>query len=296
MRANLSGLDDLPWHTFHTNHGTAEKARVPRLLRICADAAPGTTYPPYRSPYYLLGDILCHQGSRFGGAAETLPFLIELAEADETAERPALLRLAAEIGAPLGWEADVPFDREVLCSISEEELWAEDSEHVDAAGAMWAVDARNTWVGELDRVSRLLEDESEPLRLAAMDVLLEESTVPAQHETRLVRCCQEDGSVAWHAAIALGFLGVNTPLADETLSHLRSMLADETYLHRLAAAIGLVLGRPDSAPVSGPVSEAVIEVLRESVERHAELSAETSYAFSPSLPGIAARARHAVGL
>ncbi|HYQ02352.1 MAG TPA: hypothetical protein VER96_26950 [Polyangiaceae bacterium] len=101
MRARLQGLDEIAWHRTHPNN--ASGADLPRLIR---SVAAGNVHK------FKLWDALLHQGTRFGGAAEALPFLIELASADETPERPALVWLAAGVGAPVEEEARL---RRLLC-------------------------------------------------------------------------------------------------------------------------------------------------------------------------------------
>lgn len=98
MRAALAGLHEIDWGTLHPNN--ASGSEIPRLLRAWRDGVGFEAVPSRDSTPYRLTDMLLHQGTRFGGAAEALPFLLELAAADETPQRAQLIYFAAGIGAP----------------------------------------------------------------------------------------------------------------------------------------------------------------------------------------------------
>jgi hypothetical protein len=271
MRANLEGLESVAWERTHPNH--LEGAEIPKLLR---DLARG------ERKLYNLADALLHQDTRFGGAAEAIPFLIELAESDETPDRASLLRLAAGIGAPVEPALrDIPFDRARLDAVGSDELWSEEGELLDGFAAMCAHDGRSAWLGVLSRVSRLVGDPATDVSTTAMCVLAVEDGLPPEHEVRLGRAMAAIDPVCWHAALALGHLAERRSLSAESIRELEKFLAHDNLVHRTAAAFSLAFARD--------VDEVVFDALGEAQQRFAELSKEECH-FDQALMGMVSRA------
>ncbi len=229
MRAKLAGLEKVAWGRTHPNN--ASGVEIPQLLRERAHGV---------DPTYRLADALLHQDTRFGGAAEAVPFLIELASANETPDRAFLLRLAAGIGAPVEPHlSGIPFDRARIEAVSDDELWSEDSELLDGFAAMSAQDGRAAWLAALPSVSMLVDDEAGDVRIAAMCVLAVESGLPPEHEVRLRHAMGAADPVCWHAALALGHLAERVRLAPESIHELNGLLAHQAPIRRATAAFAL---------------------------------------------------------
>lgn len=271
MRATLNGLEDIDWG--HTHPNNVEGAEIPRLLR---DLASG------EGEAYRLADALLHQDTRFGGAAQAVPFLIELSGADETLNRPLLLRLAAGIGAPVEPDLlDVPFDRARLDSVSDDDLWSEDSDLLDGFAAMCAQDGRAAWLAALPQVSVLIDDSDPDVSIAAMSVLAAEEGLPTEHEVRLRRALVGVDPIGWHAALALGHLAERQRLSTESIRELEKLLHSEKLVHRTAAAFALAFAQD--------LDERVFDALVEAQDRFEELSKEKCR-FDQALMGVVARA------
>lgn len=281
MRARLEGLEELDWATLHPNGRSGTE--IPRLLRDWARGV-GFDGAPREQTAYRLFDMLLHQGTRFGGAAEALPFLIELASAGETPERAWLVRLAAGIGAPVEpWLAEIRFDRELYARLSDDALWDhEDVEVLDGFAAMCAVDARAAWLNQLGRVSELVGDADEEVRIEAMVALAPEGAVSAEHEGRLRAALECRSDVGWHAALALGMRAQKVPLEPATLVRLEEMLGETAFIRRVCAAYALVH--------AGSITDAARSALAEADKRFTELGA-LPCRFEQALTGILSTAR-----
>lgn len=277
MRAKLEGLEHIAWE--HTHPNNADGVEIPRLLRDLVNGG---------EQVYRLADALLHQDTRFGGAAESIPFLIELAGADETLNRPHLLRLAAGIGAPVEPHLrDIPFDRTHLAAVSDDELWSEDGDLLDGFAAMCAQDGRAAWLAVLPRVSMLVDDSAAEVSIAAMCVLAAEEALPADHEVRLRRALGRVDPVCWHGALALGHLAERRKLSADTVGELEKFLAHDRLVHRTAAAFALAFAQD--------IDERVFDALAEAQERFEELSNEECH-FEQALMGMVVRAvRRVVG-
>lgn len=271
MRAKLEGLEDIAWD--HTHPNNAHGVEIPRLLRDLANGG---------EQAYRLADALLHQDTRFGGAAEAIPFLIELAGADETLNRPHLLRLAAGIGAPVEPHLrDVPFDRTHLEAVSDDELWSEGGDLLDGFAAMCAQDGRAAWFAALPRVSILVDDSAADVSMAAMCLLASEHELPVEHEVRLRRALERVDPICWHAALALGHLAERCALSADSIRELEKFLTNDKLVHRTAAAFALAFAQD--------FDKKVFDALAEAQQRFLELSKEECH-FEQALMGIVARA------
>ncbi len=255
VRAALLGLEDVNWASTRPNQ--VQGAELPTLIRELSFSSAG---------FPQIADALLHQGSRFGGAAEALPFLIELASADETPARPQLVQLAAGIGAPVEPAlTKVPFDRNTLSQVSDEVLC--DDERYDLLNgfaAMWAIDGRAAWCRALPRVSKLVDDADPNVRLAAICALAGEPELPAAHHERLARALDAPGAVGWHAALGLAKLTRFTALSTDTTAKLEAMLHSDSLTRRVAAGVALAHAQP--------LDDRLVSVLAEAEVHFTELS------------------------
>jgi hypothetical protein len=92
-------MDDLAtvdWGSLTHAYGSAED--LPDQLRALASADPSTRARAYEE----LDSRVCHQGSRFEASAHVAPFLVDLAGAPTTPDRPGVLRLLAALA--IGFE------------------------------------------------------------------------------------------------------------------------------------------------------------------------------------------------
>lgn len=81
----LEGLDQVPWRQLHHAFGTAED--VPALIRASAS----TEESERSSALYELHGNLWHQGTIYEATPHAVPFLIDLATAQEIPGRSELL-------------------------------------------------------------------------------------------------------------------------------------------------------------------------------------------------------------
>lgn len=176
MRASLLGMGAVDWAAMKPNN--LDGKEIPALLRQWARAHEQDEYAAYQSPSYRLHDALLHQGTRFGGAAEALPFLVEMALADETPWRPMLVRLIVGIGEPLDFPADTPYDRDLIMRLTPEELWEGDIDVINGFAVMCATEGRQAWLENAARMEPLLDDPDPVVRDVVCRALaaLEEST------------------------------------------------------------------------------------------------------------------------
>lgn len=157
MRTQLEDLDSVDWGSLKPNNLSGEE--LPGLLRAWANAAPSRVYPPRKSPPYRLADAVLHQGTRFGGAAEVLPFLVEMALADETRWRASLVHLIVGIGEPVDPSWDFPYDADEIAKLSADELWDLGGEDLlNGFAMMCAVQGREAWLRHAGRLKPLLDD------------------------------------------------------------------------------------------------------------------------------------------
>lgn len=163
----------MDWASLKPNNLDGEE--LPELLRQWAQANEHDEYPPYRSPWYRLDDAVQHQGTRFGGAAEVLPFLIEMALADETPWRASLVQLIVGIGEPVDPSWDFPYDADELAKLTAEELWApdddDDFERVNGFAMMCAVEGRKAWLTHAERLRPLTDDPDPEVASIVRDAL-----------------------------------------------------------------------------------------------------------------------------
>lgn len=281
MRAALAGLEDIDWGTLHPNN--APGTEIPGLLRAWRDGIGFGAVPSRASTPHRLTDMLLHQGTRFGGAAEALPFLIELAAADETPQRPQLIYFAAGIGAPVEEHLQQStFDRDLYARLSDEELWDQDVDVIDPFAAMCAQDSRGAWLAYLERVSELVDDADAEVRIAAVVVLAPERIIGNSHEPRLRRALASESDLGWHAALALGYRAEQATLELATTERLAEELSSPVLVRRASAAFALTL--------AGRTIDGLVDVLAETEQRYAELSL-ADCRFQQALTGMLARAR-----
>jgi hypothetical protein len=280
MRARLQGLDEIAWDQTHPNNASGVE-----LAGLIRDVAAG------HMRHFKLRDALLHQGTRFGGAAEALPFLLELARADETPERAVLVELAAGIGAPVEeYLREFRFDRAGIAALTDEELWNGEDDNLDLLNgfaAMCALDGRNAWLVALPQVSELMEDPDMDVQLAALCALAREEAVPVEHEARLRRALDCGGELGWHAALALGCLAEHRALLRESVDKVEELLGHAVLVQRVAGACALAFAYSHDQLLA---DERVFDVLASTDEHFAELS-RMRCRFEQPLMGMVARAR-----
>src|SRR5690606_29506961 len=98
---------------------------------------------------------------------------------------------------------------------------------------MCTVDARAAWLNQLERVSELVSNADEEVRIEAIVALAPEEAVSAEHEGRLRAALECRSDVGWHAALALGMQAQKVPLEPATLVRLKKMLGKTAFIRRV---------------------------------------------------------------
>lgn len=232
------------------------------------------------APIPEIADALVHQGTRFGGAAESLPIIVAIAADEASVGREYAVQLVSRLGAKVEPElAELEFDRERLSRVRPSEVGDDEIEVLDALAAMWASDARSAWIDQAAAVSILITDSDPKVALAALVAFEDEIVSPPRHQERLRKAADDAGQLGWHALLALGFAADVEPLESQSEQRLRAELSNGG-LRSVCAAVALARESRDAD---------VLRALRRATADHAELSKHTT-AFERPLMGMVEQA------
>lgn len=274
MPLRLPALDDVRWHTVKANHRSGLEIR--ELLLAWAQTPSRSAHPGPASPPAILRDALLHQGTRFQGGAEAMPFLVDLALADDVAWRADAVELAAGIGAPVTLSGS--FDRSRLEALTAEELWSATDQTLDAYAVMCEQDGHAAWLEQGPKLLPLVRDPNPEVAVTATVAVASLPHVDGLEE--LLREEHPDARVVWHGFLALASVATRQPLRTTTRVTLRAHLTSPEPVLSAAAAVALASAGEDS--------DEVFEVLLDAYG--AEVILSTSCAFERPLAGWVARA------
>jgi hypothetical protein len=236
----FEGLDNVAWGTLHHAYGPA--ADVPRLLREIAsdDAA------VRNSAWDSLHSNLWHQGTVYEATEHAVPFLIELSQTSQVADRHLVLAYLGFLATGSSyWDV-----HQHLSLFAEERNKRDFKERLDQELA-WVHATRAAVRAGTDHYAVLLTD-PEPLVRAGAAYLIGHFHEDAERNIGLIRryLDAEDGREMVRAACVLS-VGLLATAHKDAATWLEQVLATEdSNAVRIAAALGLAWSKRDAVPAA----------------------------------------------
>ncbi|MEU8181514.1 hypothetical protein AB0B85_23470 [Micromonospora sp. NPDC049044] len=293
----LTGLDDVPWESLHHAYGPA--VDVPDQLRALRSAE----VPVRRGALSELFGNVYHQGSRWGASCQVVPFLVALADDQDTPERAAVVDLLRSVVLGDRRDDELPFDpqraftaaegvTDEQAALVERHLETEDlfdheeaAELADSVVVRWEADAFHAGARYTDRYVRWLTDPDRQVAGYAAELLawfaLDEAALAG-----LIAIPDDDARAAVRASanLALGHCRGGSERID---ARLRELLSANTAVVRVTAAVGLTYRLGDLLP------DLALDVLTDA--RYSDFDAAVP-GWDRSVRGFVALALHRVGL
>jgi hypothetical protein len=238
----LDGLDSIPWQQLTHAYGSAED--VPGLLRASLSANEGAGQED--SPLWCLFGNIWHQGTVYEATAYAVPFLIELAENQQTPNRVDILLLLAAIARGNSYLA---VHGNIL---KESDFAAKKTSELE-----WAAKAHAAVESGFDAFVAMTEEEPQ-VRLASAHVLAQLQERGELVSTLLQRLLSVETDSLRRAGLLL-LLGQAGNRSETMLPILNISLAGADVRQRRAATFAMACLNPQ--PLPKLAREAVLEAI-----------------------------------
>ena len=233
----LEGLDKIDWRSLRHAYGPA--ADTPGAIRALASSSASKR----ETAMDHLSFSIIHQGSVYEPAAKAVPFLAELLRSPEVQDKHAIVDLLFQMAVGHGWNQNhqsLKFVRETLG----EEKMAKEAQRE----SKWVAELRQNIDAHVADYLPLLDHADPRVRMETARLLTTVRTEPAAAQAndamRTALAHEADASVRANLAIALVYQAGRA--AGQVIEE---MLRRETVaVARIAAAVALILSRPDAPP------------------------------------------------